>query len=173
MEAGQQIEKWFYKYEKDILNYLIYYTGSMDVEDLVQDTFIKAYQAYDRYRSDANPKTWLISIARNTAIDSYRKKGILNKLKQKLLNERPDKVSPAPIEQLLKDLESKNLYEAISKLKTNYRDVVLLRGIAELSSAEAAQVLGWSVNKVNVTFSRATSKLNSVLKEGIEYEQSF
>ncbi|WP_254660760.1 sigma factor [Bacillus sp. FJAT-27225] len=43
MDAGQQIEQWFYQYEKDIFNYLVYYTGTRDVEDLVQDTFLRAF----------------------------------------------------------------------------------------------------------------------------------
>jgi len=63
------------------------------------------------------------------------------------------------------------LYEAINELKPNYRDVILLRGIAELSSQEAGQVLGWTENKVNVTFFRAVRKLNERLKEG-EYLES-
>ena len=44
MDAGRQIEQWFNEYEKDITKYLVYYTGSKDVEDLVQETFLKAYQ---------------------------------------------------------------------------------------------------------------------------------
>ncbi|WP_248737781.1 sigma factor-like helix-turn-helix DNA-binding protein [Neobacillus rhizosphaerae] len=57
-------------------------------------------------------------------------------------------------------------------MKPSYRDVVLLKGIAEMSSREAGQVLGWSENKVNVTFFRAVKKLNVSLKEG-EYFESF
>jgi len=62
------------------------------------------------------------------------------------------------------------LYAAINALKPNYRDVILLRGISELSSQEAGQVLGWSENKVNVTFYRAVKKLNERLKEGEQFE---
>ena len=37
------IEEWFDLYERDITSFLIYYTGSMDVEDLVQETFLRAF----------------------------------------------------------------------------------------------------------------------------------
>jgi RNA polymerase sigma-70 factor (ECF subfamily) len=46
-----------------------------------------------------------------------------------------------------------------------------IRGMAELSSQEAGHVLGWTENKVNVTFFRAMKKLNERLKEGEYFGQ--
>lgn len=69
-----RIESWFLQYEKAVTNFLIYYMGHRDVEDLVQDTFIRALNSLDQYKGEASPKTWLLRIARNTAIDSLRKK---------------------------------------------------------------------------------------------------
>ncbi|PLR84432.1 RNA polymerase subunit sigma [Bacillus canaveralius] len=165
MDAGRHIEKWFFQYERDITNYLVYYTGSRDVEDIVQDTFLRALLAFPRFRNDADPKTWLISIARNTAIDSFRRKSLWQKLKQSLNSSQNEPESSAD-KNLLQKEEQLELHLAINRLKENYRDVVLLRGIAELSAAETARVLGWSTNKVNVTFHRAVQKLNTLLKEG-------
>nr|WP_263325355.1 RNA polymerase sigma factor [Neobacillus sp. Marseille-Q6967] len=171
MEPAQKIEKWFIQYEKDITQYLVYFTGTTDVEDLVQDTFLRAFQAYDQYRHDANPKTWLISIARNTAIDYFRKKSVWHKIK-KLLDQDTSQRNEAKTEEvLLKKIEFAGLYKAINQLKPNYRDVILLKGISELSSRETGQVLGWSENKVNVTFYRAVKKLNQRLKDGEHIEQ--
>src|SRR3954466_2885024 len=94
MEASEQVEIWFYKYEKDITNYLVYYTGSRDVEDMVQETFLRAFKGFNHFRHNSNPKTWLISIARNTAADSFRKKGILQKIKTKLLEQPEMRIQP-------------------------------------------------------------------------------
>lgn len=172
MDAGRQIEQWFYHYEKEITRYLVYYTGSKDVDDLVQDTFLRAYHSFERFRYESNPKTWLISIARNTAIDFYRKRTAWQSLKEKLLKQYP--VQHALMDEILiQKSEFAQLYEAINRLKANYRDVVLLRGIAELSSEEAAEVLGWTTNKVNVTFFRAIKKLNLLLKEDEQCGTSF
>ncbi|WP_042460755.1 RNA polymerase sigma factor [Neobacillus dielmonensis] len=171
MERTQIIENWFIQYEKDVTNYLVYYTGSKDVEDLVQETFLRAFRAFGQYKKEASPKTWLISIARNTAIDFYRRKSVWQKLKNRLDNERPNVSGFQTEEELLRKVEYARLYEAINELKANYRDVILLRGIAELSSEEAGQVLGWTENKVNVTFFRAVKKLNERLKEGEYFEQ--
>ncbi|MCM3767098.1 RNA polymerase sigma factor [Neobacillus niacini] len=171
MERARQIESWFIQYEKDVTNYLIYYTGSTDVEDLVQETFLRAFRAFERFKHESSPRTWLISIARNTAIDLYRKKSVWQKLKERLDRESSTNLEPQTEEKLLKKIEYATLYDAINELKPNYRDVILLRGISELSPQEAGQVLGWSENKVNVTFFRAVKKLNERLKEGEYFEQ--
>lgn len=173
MDAGRQVEQWFHEYEKDITNYLVYYTGSKDVEDLVQETFLKAFQSFVRFKFESNPKTWLISIARNTAIDFYRKRSILHNLKEKLLRQTFEKELTITEEIVIQKDESARLLEAIHTLKNNYRDVVLLRGIADLSAEETAQVLGWTNNKVHVTFHRAVKKLNSLLKEDEQIDPSF
>ncbi|WP_043932022.1 RNA polymerase sigma factor [Bacillus sp. EB01] len=165
MDAGRQIEHWFNQYEKDVFNYLVYYTGTRDVEDLVQDTFLRAIYAYDSFRSDANPKTWLISIARNTAIDHYRKRNLWEKIKGTLMASQEETNSNLTDHLYLRKEEHAHLYQSISRLKQSYREVILLKGIAELSAAEAASVLGWSVSKVNVTFHRAVKKLNEMMKE--------
>ncbi|MEO2078473.1 MAG: RNA polymerase sigma factor [Bacillus sp. (in: firmicutes)] len=170
MEQSHHIEKWFIEYEKDVTNYLVYYTGTNDVEDLVQETFLRAIRALKRFKNESSPKTWLISIARNTAIDFYRKKSVWNRLKQIIDFESPKLQEQGAEEAVVKKIEYAHLYEVINTLKPNYRDVILLRGIAELSSKEAGQVLGWSENKVNVTFSRAVKKLNEQLKEGEQFE---
>jgi RNA polymerase sigma-70 factor, ECF subfamily len=171
MEPAHQIEQWFIRYEKDVTNYLVYYTGSADVEDLVQDTFLRAFQAFERFRNEASPKTWLISIARNTAIDSFRKKSVWQKVKKLLDKEAPNDTVVQAEEILLKKQDFAILYAAINRLKPNYRDVVILRGISELSSQETGQILGWNENKVNVTFYRAVKKLNEQLREGETFEQ--
>jgi len=170
LERGHQIEKWFIQYEQDVTNYLVYYTGSVDVEDLVQETFLRALRALSHFKNDSSPKTWLISIARNTAIDFYRKKSVWNRLKQILDYESPKLHEQDTGEKIVRKMEYAYLYKAINELKPTYRDVILLRGIAELSSQEAGQVLGWTENKVNVTFFRAVRKLNERLKEGEYFE---
>ncbi|MBS4194185.1 RNA polymerase sigma factor [Lederbergia citri] len=173
MDAGRQVEQWFHEYEKDITNYLVYYTGSKDVEDLVQETFLKAFQSFVSFKFASNPKTWLISIARNEAIDFYRKKSVWHNLNEKLLRQTSGKELAITEEIIIQKAESARLLKAINALKKNYRDVVLLRGIADLSAEETAQVLGWTDNKVNVTFHRAVNKLNLLLKEDEQVDPSF
>jgi RNA polymerase sigma-70 factor (ECF subfamily) len=173
MDAGRQVEQWFHEYEKDITNYLVYYTGSKDVEDLVQETFLKAFQSFVHFKFESNPKTWLISIARHAAIDFYRKRSVWHTLKEKLLRQNLEREISITEEIIIQKAESARLLEAIHALRKNYRDVVLLRGMADLSPEETAKVLGWTENKVNVTFHRAVKKLNLLLKEDEQVDPSF
>jgi len=53
-------------------NYLL--SNVEDVEDIVQDTFISAYENYDKYKGESNIKTWLTAILKNKVSDYYRKK---------------------------------------------------------------------------------------------------
>ena len=75
MSNKQVISKWFYLYSDDIYQFLFYRLSSKhhDVEDLVQEVFIRALRNLDRFKGEASPKTWLYSIAKNVAIDAIRK----------------------------------------------------------------------------------------------------
>ena len=159
------IEEWFALYEKDIANYLAYYTGTADVEDYVQETFLKAFRKMDSYRAAANPKTWLIAIARNVAKDAFRKNSRHSSFLSQVSLYSDGAENGESIENhLLVKEEQKNLYHAIQALRRPYREVIYVRGIMELSSKESAEILGWSISKVNVTFSRALKKLKTVME---------
>lgn len=64
-----------------------------------------------------------------------------------------------------------HLHQVISNLKQHYRDVVILRGIEELSIKETASVLNWSESKVKVTFHRALKALKPKVKEAYHEEK--
>ncbi|WP_407269847.1 RNA polymerase sigma factor [Radiobacillus sp. PE A8.2] len=162
-----RMEEWFYKYSDDVYNFLIYYRGHSDVEDLVQDVYIKAIKGLASYRKDANPKTWLFQIARNVAIDDARRRQVRNdKIK---INSYKDSLpiikTPEQIYQL--NEQKSELIQAIQRLKQNYREVLLLRGMKEFSVEETATILKWSNNKVRVTYHRA---LEALKKEVSKYE---
>jgi RNA polymerase sigma-70 factor, ECF subfamily len=152
------ISEWFYLYNKDIYHYLVYYIGSSDVEDLVQEVFIRAIKGFDTFQQKASPKTWLFSIARHVGIDEIRKRNRMRmKERNSFRDEQSDKGTPEKILQLNEN--NKLLYQAIQSLKENYRDVVILRGIKELSVSETASVLNWNENKVRTTYHRALKTL--------------
>lgn len=170
MSSNRIITDWFEQYSDDIYHFLLYRTHSLDVEDLVQEVFIKAIKGYESYQEKASPKTWLLSIARNVAIDEYRKKTRLKwrniipfeEKHEPKLNQTPENIFQAK-------KEFKELYDAIQSLKPNYRDIIILRGMKELTVAETAQVLNWSENKVRSTYHRARKALLQKLG-GISYE---
>jgi RNA polymerase sigma-70 factor, ECF subfamily len=160
MTEVYEVKGWFREYNNDIFNFLIYYTGTKDVEDLVQETFVKAVRNIDKFKGDSNPKTWLISIARNAAIDESRKRRKEETKRNRLLSFNGLEVTPDPPEIIVELNEMKfELYTAIRQLKQSYYDVLMLRGINELSVQETAQTLKWSEAKVNLTYHRALKAL--------------
>lgn len=172
MDSSQLIEKWFIEYGDDIFSYLVYYTGSTEVEDIVQEVFIKALKGIKNFKGDSTPKTWLFSIARNTAIDYHRKQQPYKYAPPETLDTLPYDGMTAD-EKIGLDEDLKRIYIAMGGLRKNYRDVLLLRGVKELTPLETAQVLNWTESKVNSTLHRAIKALKKVLydgKEGKQYE---
>lgn len=157
------IEDWFDAYSDDVYRFLVYYMSTPDVEDLVQDVFIKAIDRYDSFKGDSSPKTWLITIARNLAIDEARKKK--RRDWRRLITAYDNPIDASPEEKQLVSESRLELHQAIAGLKTDYRDVVILRGIEELPVTETADILKWSHTKVRVTFHRALKALKDTFGE--------
>lgn len=164
MDKNDMIEQWFLRYGDDIYKFLVYYTGSRDVEDLVQDVFLKALKSLGLFEGRSQPKTWLLAIARNTAIDYERKKRLRNWLPDMWLQTVQSK-ERTPEEMLHLHEEQQALYQAIRQVKPAFREVLILRGLKGLSAKETAEILNWSENKVNVTLHRAMKAVKEKLEQ--------
>lgn len=165
MESKKVISDWFYQYSNDIYHFLIYRMGSADVEDLVQEVFLKALKGMSSFQGTSSPKTWLYSIARNIAIDEIRKKK-RNRWKELLLfDDQLESASEETPETILQwNEENKRLFRAIQSLHGPYRDVLIIRGIKGLTTEEAAEILKWSKKKVHTTYHRAKIALQKELE---------
>ncbi|MEC1697320.1 RNA polymerase sigma factor [Schinkia azotoformans] len=159
MADNKIIAERFRQYSNDILNFLIYYTGRIDVEGLVQEVFIRALRRINTFHELSNSKTWLFSIARNIAIDEMRKQKKEKDKQQQLLHFQGQSYSNSPEDIYRLNETNKEIYQTIQLLKQNYRDVLILKGIKELSVKEMAEILDWRENKVKVTYNRALKAL--------------
>ncbi|MGV3463992.1 MAG: RNA polymerase sigma factor [Heyndrickxia sp.] len=164
MDKEHIIEDLFRKYNSYIYHFLVYYTQSMDVEDLVQECFLKALKGIHQFEGKADPKTWLVSIARHIAIDHHRRKQKLPHVPDNILQLIPSNQLHLE-EYLIRKEEIQQIYKAINEMKRKDREVLILRGIMELSVTETAEVLGWTKHKVNLTLHRALKKLQLQSKE--------
>lgn len=163
--SNTRISEWFNLYSNDIYQFLIYFIGSSDVEDLVQEVFIRAIKNVDNFEEKSSPKTWLISIARHVGIDEIRRKQRLRVKNLIFMESQAISQFQTPEDFLNLNETKKDLYKAIRKLKTNYREVIILRGIKELTIEETAEILNWKEEKVRLTFHRAIKALQKG-KEG-------
>ncbi|USG68473.1 RNA polymerase sigma factor [Brevibacillus ruminantium] len=162
MESDDRIERWFQQYGNDIYNYLAYFTGRRDVEDLVQEVFTRALRGLSDYEGRAQPKTWLLTIARHAAIDSMRKQKMIDWFPETVLGFLISK-ERTPEKALVLKEQLHEVYQAMNQLKRTYREVMILRLIEGISTEETAKILGWSEAKVSTTLHRAIKQLQKQL----------
>ncbi|MGV3466814.1 MAG: RNA polymerase sigma factor [Heyndrickxia sp.] len=170
MSGEELIEQWFCLYSNDVYHFLIYFTGSTDVEDLVQDVYIRAFNYLHQFKGNSSPKTWLFAIARNLAIDWNRKKAkeLTKRQNSQLFAKTKEDMSPDRIYE--QNEQNNEIMDAIMSLKKNYRDVVFLRAVKEFSIEETASILKCSSSKVRVTYHRALKMIQTQLKGGEIHE---
>lgn len=162
----QNLQELYMTYSDDLYRYIYYMVRDATLaEDLVQETFIRAYRRMDTFRHESNIRTWLYTVARNATIDQLRKRSILSWIP--LIHQRNiASDQPLPEELILKDERTRELYQALGQLKQNYREVLILRKIEELSTQETADILGWSEAKVKSTLLRALQALKETITRG-------
>ncbi|CAG9621262.1 RNA polymerase sigma factor [Sutcliffiella rhizosphaerae] len=136
---------------------------------MVYETFVRAYQQYHTYKRQSSPKTCLFKIAHNTTIDYLRKMKPIKLFNQVFqTKERAESTEDIVV---LKE-NSRELYEALSNMKENYKQVIILRKIKGFSILETAHILNWSESKVKSTLHRALDILaNKMREEGFGYEK--
>lgn len=160
------IERWFAEYGDDIYRYLVYTQRTSDVEDLVQETFVRAMDSLFRGRRVDHPRAFLLRIARNLCIDAARRRKAWLRLAPRL---RDDAAEASHEQAVVLDAWVADVLARLERANRAYHDVVVLRGLQGLSSEEAAHVLGWTPNHVNVAYHRALKLLRSlVASEGGE-----
>jgi RNA polymerase sigma-70 factor, ECF subfamily len=159
----QEINSWFNEYNQDIFRYAYFLINNRDqAKDILQDTFIRAYNHYDSFTGD-NIKSWLFRIARNLSIDYIRKNKPIAYYMDQIIPLKGTVKSPEEL--IMLNETERHLYFCLNKLKRSYRDVIILRKIKEFSTSDTAQILGWSDSKVKVQLQRGLKALKKVLEE--------
>ncbi|MDP4086712.1 MAG: RNA polymerase sigma factor SigX [Bacillota bacterium] len=168
------------KYHQDLFQFLVYLVRNKEqAEDLVQEVYIRVLKSYRNFEGRSSEKTWLFSIARNVAIDSFRKqKGWKTKIFEKFdfsSNQIKDE-DLMPDEITIQREEIRWIYKSLLKCTINQRAVIIIRYLQDFSIIETAQILGWTESKVKTTQHRALKILrqeveNLRLKEGYEDER--
>ncbi|WP_223703511.1 RNA polymerase sigma factor SigX [Sutcliffiella deserti] len=157
------------KYHHDVFQFLFYMVKNKEqAEDLVQEVYIKVLRSYDRFEGKSSEKTWLFSIAKHVAIDSFRKqKGWKSKLLETFdwNTQQVKDNAPLPEEIAVQNDQVQQMYQCLDKCKVDHRLVLILRYIQALSIQETAQILGWTESKVKTTQHRALKVLKAHMEE--------
>jgi RNA polymerase sigma-70 factor, ECF subfamily len=134
-----------------------------DAEDLTEEVFLRVWRAIPRYQEQGVPFiAFLIRIARNVVIDFYRS------TRRENLNLSLDDIQVAESksrldENLIQNQESNEIRALLANLKDEYRMVLVLRFINDLSPDEIAQVIGKSSGAVRVIQFRALAALRKLM----------
>ncbi len=142
-----------------------------DAEDVLQETFLKAYRAIKSFDGRSKISTWLFRIATNEALMVIRRKhpdtvSIDEPLETEEGEQEPVQIVDwccLPEEELLSEETREKLDVAVQKLPERLRVVFLLRDINDLSTHETAEILGLTDTAVKTRLSRARLRLREEL----------
>ncbi|PYO43654.1 MAG: RNA polymerase subunit sigma-24 [Gemmatimonadetes bacterium] len=135
-------------------------TGDADVDDLVQETFIRAFRALGRFRGQCRFRTWLMTIGGNLLKDAYRR---VKRTRVVPLADDLRATDGDPHEHAVAGEMEARLADALGRLPRMQREVFLLRAQQGLEYDEIAAALGTSPGAARVHFHHAVKRLKEQL----------
>ncbi len=160
------------RYEARVYRLAMHITGNeTDAEDVLQETFLKAYTHLDQFQGQSRFYTWLARIAINEALMRLRKRRVRPEVSldeeiesgETALPRHIRDWRPNPEQQYAEAELNRILRNSIASLPLHYRTVFQLRDIDELSTEETAEVMNISVAAVKSRLLRARLQLRNKL----------
>ena len=159
------------RYATDIFRFLASQMSShLDAEDLTEEVFMRAWRYLPNYKDQGYPfSAYLYRIARNAVAEFYRsaKKTSSVSVDNVVLTDEDQFSNPKQMVSTAQEHEA--LYEALSELREDYRQVLILRFINGLSPSEVAESMGKTEGAVRVLQHRALKALRKVLKDSPKF----
>jgi RNA polymerase sigma-70 factor (ECF subfamily) len=165
IKAARQDPKVFgelYKlYVEQVFGYLYSRIGNLhEAEDVTAQTFLAAFESFDKFRQEGHFASWLFGIARNKAMDHFRKRKNTTSI---------DEVYDIPVENdplygVIQSEQTAALSKLIQALPEEDRDLLRLRFLADMSFPEIAYLLHRNEEAVKKTTYRLLARLHSQLE---------
>jgi RNA polymerase sigma-70 factor, ECF subfamily len=143
----------------------IYYlvNDAREAEDLTAQTFLKAWEAIDRYKERGAPfVAWLLRIAHNLTISYLRSRREHSELDEGFVDHKRDGNPEASLDQAN---DERSVRDAVLHLRDEQRQVIMLRFVEELDYTEVAAMIGKSVPAVRVIQHRALGNLRKIMQQ--------
>lgn len=154
------------RYQGEIATYFFRFTKDRhEVEELTQDTFLKAYRRLDTFRGEASFRSWIYGIARNLAIDNYRKRKNEQLTHSEDWQEHLKDASQQPEDLYISQETTELIKRLINKLPTEQQKVMSLRCEYQLNYREISQILHLPLNTVKSRLFRAREKMRELWEE--------
>lgn len=135
-----------------------------DAEDLVQDTYLKAHRFHDRFEAGTNLKAWLFRILTNTFINRYRRRtrerdvldGVdADPVGEGVMSRSAMRALSTPVADAERSLLAQEIQGVLDNLPEDYRIMILLADVEELSYKEIAEIVGCPIGTVMSRLHRA------------------
>lgn len=145
-----------------------YLKAESDVEDTMQDSYLKAYQKLYQFKGDAAFSTWLVRIGINEALQRLRKQ---KRDQEVIVDENEsiikiaDKNDMNPEKKAISREKQQLIEKAIDRLPEKYRAIYMLREVEGMKNAEISECLELTESNVKVRFHRARNLLKENLYE--------
>ena len=163
-ESAAAVARLFDEHVWDVYGFIAYRVGNrVEAEDLTQQTFERALRAWRRFDpARAQPRTWLLAIARNLIVDHYRRdrSSLHRHLGEGGVSEEQLPAEAGPEMSGV----SPDLASALATLSDRDRDVVALRFGSDLRGPEIAELLDLRLANVQQILSRSLRKLRAELE---------
>ncbi len=143
-----------------------YLKNAADVEDTMQDAYVKAFAKLAQFKGHSAFSTWLVRIGINEALQRLRRARrvqVMDVDLEEKLERLPDDEGMDPEKRMIREQQRQRLEAAIDGLPDAYRAVYMLRGVEAMSVAEVAAALGISESNVKVRLFRAKAMLKEQL----------
>ncbi len=157
-----------------------YVKDHAEIEDLMQNTHLKAYEKLYQFKHSSTYATWLIRIGINESLARLKEKNKVLNLHDQSQNfnsntilEMPDNSQLNPEKRIIQKEASQLLENTIDSLATKYKTVYILREVEEMSIKEISECLEISVSNVKVRIHRAKSLLKEKLLKITENKSIF
>lgn len=162
-------QKLINKYTSSLYNFAVHLTDKNNAPDIVQETFIKVWKNLHKFNEEkAAFKTWVFTIAKNTATDFLRKKKSILFSDIDTENDTDSFSEKIPAENLLPDeilqklQDSELLNKLLERLPTQYKTVLILHYQEEMTFDEIGKILDKPLNTVKSYHHRAIAKLKKM-----------
>lgn len=152
------VEKWWNK----IYSFIYFKIKSPDeAKELTQEVFLKIYLNIENFNPSYKFSTWAFKIAQNLSIDYLRKQHIL----RTELNENIAIIEKSPLSNLIEGERNKKLWEMVDRLPEEYKEVIILRHLEELSYEDISRILNLKLGTVKNRIFKARQQLLALLEE--------
>lgn len=139
---------------QDVFRYAVWLTKNQPLaEDLVQETFLRAWRSLDSLQNDKAAKAWLFTILRRENARLYER------YRPELVDIEGQAIAEADEHEPDFKMDRELLHNAINRLESEYREPLLLQVIGGFSGKEIAEILELNNNTVMTRLFRARSKL--------------